>query len=659
MSEAKRPVVLNVNDDETTRYLIKKILTGAGFSVIEAQNGEEALRLAATGPDLVVLDIKLPDISGYEVCRLLKANAQTATIPVLQTSATFVTSERRVQGLEGGADSYLTQPFEAIELIATVRSLLRARRAEEAARSAANDWEATFDGISDGVCLFGADGRLRRHNRAFADLVERFAPHAVDEKGGADALLLASMGGRTAEAVLGMLLPTRSTKGLGMTLGSEERQSMEAAIGDRWFQITADPVLYAHGARGLVLIFNDVSEHKRLDEERRQRAEHLAEADRRKDEFLAMLAHELRNPLNAISTAVHIQNRIGSQDPQNVRLRATISRQTSHLARLVDDLLDVSRITRGKILLKQESLDLAEIVERAVGTCRLLIDSRRHQLTVTLPPEPMWIEGDTLRIEQILVNLLNNAAKYTDTGGRIWLSVEREEAHDGKSYAAIRVRDTGVGIAADQLEAIFDLFAQEDVSLARSTGGLGIGLTMARGLAQLHGGTIRAQSEGRGKGSEFRVMLPALKAAPAAENSQPERLPSGRLRVLVVEDNPDALELVQNLLELWGHQVETASDGVTGLEMALTMKPDVALIDIGLPAMDGYEVASRLRAEGAGRNIALIAVTGYGREEDRRRAKDAGFDEHLVKPVNPTHLAEAIERQALALRPRADGQPSA
>ncbi|AKT36904.1 hybrid sensor histidine kinase/response regulator [Chondromyces crocatus] len=656
MPEPKRPVVLNVNDDETTRYLIRKILGGAGFTVREAQNGEEALQLATTRPDLIVLDIKLPDISGYEVCRLLKANSATSSIPVLQTSATFVTSERRVQGLEGGADSYLTQPFEAVELIAMVRALLRARKAEEAARTAANDWEATFDGISDGVCLFGADGRLRRHNSAFAAMLARLsATRSLDPR---PAALLTQLDGQTPEELLGALLPAGAPRGWpDVTTSAGQRQSTEALVGEHWYRITADPVAYTPEAQGLALIFSDITERKRLEEERRHRADTLAEADRRKDEFLAMLAHELRNPLNAISTAVHIQNRIGPQDQQNVRLRATISRQTSHLARLVDDLLDVSRITRGKILLKKEPFDLNELIERAVTTCQLLIDSRRHQLSVSVPEEPLWLEGDTLRIEQILVNLLNNAAKYTDTGGRIWLSIAREQ-QENKAFAVIHVRDTGMGIASDQLESIFDLFVQEDVSLARSTGGLGIGLTMVRGLVQLHGGSIQAQSEGRGRGSEFIVRLPALKDVPLPEASQPERSPTGRLRVLVVEDNPDALELVQNLLELWGHHVEAASDGVTGLEMALTMKPDVALIDIGLPAMDGYEVASRLRAEAAGRNIALIAVTGYGRDEDRRRAYEAGFDEHLVKPVNPTRLAEAIERQTRSLRARPPGPTS-
>jgi len=640
MGDPKRPVILNVNDDETSRYLIKKLLVSAGFTVLEAETGTDGLRLASTKPDLVILDIKLPDISGYDVCRKLKADPQTSAIPVLQTSATFVTSERRVQGLEGGADGYLTQPFESIELIATVRSLLRARRAEEVARSAANEWEATFNGISDGVCVFGADGKLRRHNRAFTELVAKQSEELL---------------GQGPEEVLGGLLPSRTLQALIAAHASGERQTAETELADRWFRITADPVNYAPEARGLALIFNDITGRKRLEEERRLRAEALAEADQRKDEFLAMLAHELRNPLNAISTAVHIQNTVGPQDNQNQRLRATISRQTTHLARMVDDLLDVSRITRGKILLKKETLDLAELVERAVTTVQLLIDSRRHQLTVSMSPERLWIEGDALRLEQILVNLLNNAAKYTDTGGRISLSVERE-VQGSQACAVIRLRDTGMGIATGNLESIFELFMQEDVSLARSSGGLGIGLTMARGLVQMHGGSISAHSEGRGRGSEFRVRLPLLATAPLADTPIAERQRAGRLRVLVVEDNPDALELMQNLIEMWGHHVEAASDGVTGLEMALTMKPDVALIDIGLPAMDGYQVASRLRSETSGQRICLIAVTGYGREEDQRRAKEAGFDEHLVKPVNPTRLAEAIERQTRVMRSRPGNQ---
>jgi two-component system CheB/CheR fusion protein len=308
-----------------------------------------------------------------------------------------------------------------------------------------------------------------------------------------------------------------------------------------------------------------------------------------------------------------------------------IDRQVQHLARLVDDLLDVSRITRGKIHLHKEPLELATVIARAVETCRPLIDARRHELTVALSPEPVLIDGDATRLAQVFANLLTNAAKYTTEGGRIGITVEKQGEE-----ATVRVRDNGIGIPADLLPRVFDLFTQGDRSLARSEGGLGIGLTLVKSLAEMHGGQVEAFSEGTGTGSEFVVRLPILerRRRPADGEAGTVRPRTPSRRVLVVDDNVDAAESLAMLLRVEGHEVRTAHDGATALDAAQAYRPEVVLLDIGLPKMDGYEVAQRLRRLPDSKSALVVALTGYGQEEDRRRAEEAGFDVHLVKPVD-------------------------
>ncbi len=367
--------ILNVNDDEATRDLSTRTLRMAGYQVLEAATGEEALRLAESErPDVVVLDVNLPDISGYEVCKHLRSRPETASLAVMHTSATFVTPDKKVRGLEGGADAYLTKPFEGEELIATVRSLLRMRRAEQ---------------------------------------------------------------------------------------------------------------------------------------ELRRRAEFLQEADRRKDLFLAMLAHELRNPLAAIAMAAGILERRGSADPKDGRMVSIIQRQTNHLARLVDDLLDVSRITRGKEELRRVRVDLRGVLEQVLTVFRPLAEGRELTLESSLPTVPLWMEADPTRLEQIFTNLLDNATKYTDAGGGISVRVELEQ-RDGLPGAGVRVKYTGIGIPPDVLPLVFDLFSRADESLERMRGGLGIGLTLARNLVAMHEGRVEARSDGPDLGSEFVVWLPVL-----------------------------------------------------------------------------------------------------------------------------------------------------
>ena len=371
--------------------------------------------------------------------------------------------------------------------------------------------------------------------------------------------------------------------------------------------------------------------------------EALREADRRKDEFLAMLAHELRNPLAPILNAVQLLRLLGLRGPRLDGARDMIERQVSHLVRLVDDLLDVSRVSRGKIQLQKGPLDLRAVVRLAVETSRPLIEARRHRLAMSSPSEPVPVDGDATRLAQVVSNLLNNAAKYTDEGGRIDLAVERAGEGDG-AEAVLRVRDSGRGIDPAALANLFELFYQVDRNLDRSEGGLGIGLSLVKSLVEMHGGRVEAHSEGRGKGSEFVVRLPRLPDEPTA--SRPDAPPDvagaePRKRILIVDDNLDSAESMAMLLELEGHEVRMAHDGQEAVEIALRERPMVVLLDIGLPRMDGYQACRAMR-EGGLKDALLVAMTGYGQEEDRRQSQEAGFDAHLVKPVDLAAIRDLL-----------------
>jgi signal transduction histidine kinase/CheY-like chemotaxis protein len=366
-----------------------------------------------------------------------------------------------------------------------------------------------------------------------------------------------------------------------------------------------------------------------------------AEADRRKDEFLAMLGHELRNPLAAIRNAIWILDEAGSTEYQDVRQRQVIERQTHHLVRMVDDLLDVSRVTLGKIGLHVQTVDLQNVVERCLSELGMRRLAETHELSVTVKTEPTFVQGDPVRLEQVVCNLLHNAIKYTPRGGSIVVKLGPE---DGQ--AVVRVCDTGLGISKEMLTRIFEPFTQVESARKRSEGGLGLGLPLVRSLVELHGGTVEAHSEGRDHGSEFVVRLPRLGSAvtvSAAEDKDDADLgESASLHILVVEDNRDGRESLRDLLQIWGHEVDLAENGPDGVKSALDCLPDVALIDIGLPGLDGNEVAQRIRAGMEGDRMALVAMTGYGQPEDRRRALQAGFDAYLVKPVDPNELARTL-----------------
>ena len=373
----------------------------------------------------------------------------------------------------------------------------------------------------------------------------------------------------------------------------------------------------------------------------RKRAEvALREASTRKDEFLATLAHELRNPLAPIRNALNVLRLSGESSMSLASMREIMERQVDHMVHLIDDLLDVSRISRGKVELRKQQVELAPIVATAVETIQALLDQARQELTVSLPAEPIFLEADPVRLAQIIGNLLNNATKYTDAGGRIWLTARR----DGREVA-ISVRDNGLGIPSDMLPRVFEMFAQVDRSISRAQGGLGIGLTLAKSFVEMHHGRIEVHSGGLGQGSEFVVHLPILDRSQSSSPAPPtgSRAQLSRRRVLVVDDTSDARFVLGKLLELLGQQVRTANDAATALESVEREVPDLVISDIGMPSVDGYELARRLRRQPGLESVPLVALTGYGQETDKQRAKEAGFDYHLVKPVGVEVLKDLLK----------------
>ena len=394
--------------------------------------------------------------------------------------------------------------------------------------------------------------------------------------------------------------------------------------------LSASPINDAAGnIIGAAMIARDITDRVRAEEA-------LLEADRRKDDFLALLGHELRNPLAAIANGIHVLNHMGSTNPDFAEIHAIIERQAGHMSRLMDDLLDVSRIARGKVNLRTERLNLAALVRRTAEDHRPILDRNALLLEVKTPATPLWIDGDAVRIAQVLDNLLNNSIKFSDKGGRI--VVEALVGQDG--FAVVRVRDTGIGITSDTIASLFEPFSQAEGTLGRSRGGLGLGLALVKGLVELHRGSVSAESEGPGRGSVFTLRLPLATAGDVKRPAPPQDVHKQRhRRVLIVEDNPDVSASMSKLLSVHGHSTAVAADGQSGLEMARQFRPDIVLCDIGLPgSVDGYGVARALRADSSMSSTYLVAVTGFGLDVDRRRAAEAGFDRHMTKPVDDVRL---------------------
>jgi signal transduction histidine kinase len=485
----------------------------------------------------------------------------------------------------------------------------------DALRASEARFRTIIERNADGIVVARRDGVIRYVNPAASRLLDRPAGELIGEHFGVP------------------VVPGETTEIDIVGPGGSTRVAELRVVETEW-----------EGEPALLASLRDITEHKRLQEQLEQKVRELAEVDRRKDEFLAMLAHELRNPLAPILNAVHVMRLQGNDQALREAMRDVVERQVRYMSRLVDDLLDVSRITRGKIQLRMEPVNLVSIIHRAVETTRPTFEARTHRLETALPTTPIRLLGDPIRLEQVLVNLLNNAAKYTEPGGEVALSA----AIDG-AETCVTVRDNGIGIAPSFLPRVFDLFTQADNSPARSYGGLGIGLTLVQSLVQIHGGTIEAHSDGLGLGSTFRlrlplamsaVPLPAPKREPQASESAPG--PRRSRRVLIVDDNVPSADSLALIIKLWGHDARVANTGTEALETAAAYRPEITLLDIGLPGMDGYEVARHIRESTELSSIMLIAMTGYGRDEDRKRAREAGFDHHLVKPIDLDLLEQML-----------------
>jgi PAS domain S-box-containing protein len=531
-----------------------------------------------------------------------------------------------------------------------VRDITERKRAEEARREAEERMRSVVDHVVDGIVTIDDRGRIESFNPA----AEKLFGYSREEVTGRNVkILMPAPYEEQHDQYLSNYLSSGQAKIIGIgreVVGRRKDTStfpMDLAVSE--FQIGEK--------RYFTGIVRDITERKQLEHELRERLSELARADEQKNEFLAMLGHELRNPLAPMRNALHILKMPTASSTMTEQARNIIDRQLQNLVRLVDDLLDVSRIVRGKVQLQKEVIDLREPVRRATETALPVIDARGHQLSLHLSAAAIWVEGDLMRLSQVIANLLTNAAKYTDHAGSIVVSAEQVG-----STGVVRVRDTGIGVPPELLPRIFDLFVQGDRTLERSQGGLGIGLTLVRRLVELHDGKVDAVSAGAGKGSEFVVTLP-LAAAPAAMSDRGLGVgdfePRGSAsRVLVVDDNVDACESVAMILRACGFDVRCLHDGPSVLSTALRWHPDVIVLDIGLPGMSGLEVATQLRQHEEFERTPLAALTGYGQEEDQRRSAQAGFNLHLTKPIDPLALYEYLSglimtRSGSGARPRA------
>jgi PAS domain S-box-containing protein len=517
-------------------------------------------------------------------------------------------------------------------------------RTEVALRESKAQYQSVVEDQTELICRLLPDGTYTFVNGAYC----RYFGHSPEELLGRKFFMFIPPDGR--QACIDFLASITPEHPLGM----REHQVIAPGGEIRWQQWT-DRGLFDSDGRLLEFqaVGRDITERKRAEEEHRlleaQRRveEALREADRHKDEFLAMLAHELRNPLAPVGMALEVMRRRPAADDQTAWAQSVIARQVGQMTRLVDDLLDVSRITRGKVRLELERLDLASLAAQAVETSRPLVDARGHALQVTLPQEALHVRGDCVRLRQIVANLLNNAAKYTEPGGRLELAVAREG-----NLAVLRVRDNGIGIAPAMLSRVFDLFTQAGSTRDGAQGGLGIGLTLVKRLVELQGGTVEARSAGLGLGSEFTVRLPALAPTSVQRPARPRRAAAEDdvpLRILVVDDNVDAADSLARLMELLGHAVRTAYDGPSALRAAASFEPEAALLDLGLPGMDGVALARCLREQHVDPPLLLVAMTGFGQSQDRRRTAEAGFDLHLVKPIELDALRSALAKHASSI----------
>jgi signal transduction histidine kinase/DNA-binding response OmpR family regulator len=672
--------VLLVEDNPGDAELVRIALSeGPGEFVIQhvERLGDALAALSSRQPDVVLLDLCLPDAAGMTCVAGIREAAPELPIVVLtgepgvgleavragvQEYVVKGELDLEAQGLQRAIDYAIersshgqrvrelaaeraahaaTQAAAGALRYANERLALATREAhdalerEAAARSEAErrrrEIEALFTSMIDPVLVLGADRRIESTNPAVARLFG-FDPRGLTPAEFIDAADMRSDDGARMPP---SALP--SARALDGAIVPSERVHVHTPAGKRVLLVSASPVWRGDSVQGAVCVYRDVT-----DQDRAEQA--LRESDERKDHFLAMLAHELRNPLAPIVNGVYILERTAPGD-QARRALGVIDRQVHHLSRLVDDLLDVTRITRGKINLRLERIDVSALVRHAAEDQRSVFADRGVELEVAVGATPLQVSADPTRIAQVIGNLLHNAVKFTPRGGRVSLSAEGA----GEGFAAIRVRDTGEGIAPATLGRIFEPFVQGDRALDRKHGGLGLGLALVKGLAELHGGAATAHSEGAGKGAEFVITLPLCRAAERSPGSGAPALTVPAHRILLIEDNVDGAESLKEALEMNGHVVEIAHSGPEGLEKARASHPDVVLCDIGLPVMDGFEVAMAMRADPALGSIAIIALSGYAAPADLERAAGAGFDRHLAKPVDWAEL-ERVMSEVAALR---------
>ncbi|HXI28304.1 MAG TPA: response regulator, partial [Vicinamibacterales bacterium] len=636
-----RARVLVADDNADMRDYAARLLDPY-WTVETVGDGRQALQsVAERPPDLVLTDIMMPDLDGFGLLAALRGNPATAHIPVIMLSAR-AGDEARVEGLESGADDYLVKPFSARELIARVGihvGLARARRQaveeRDRMRRLLGDVPAIINFLTGPDLVFEFAHPMTAATLGGRDVVGKPLVDAIPE-----------LRDQPFVDLLRSVYETGQPQS-GRTARARLDQSNDGTLDDTYWDFTYVPVRSATGRIEGVMTFDidvtdrvrtqrQVEEHTAMLETTRERLEH---ATRAKDEFLAMLGHELRNPLAPILTALQLMQLKGATHFE--KEREVIERQTRHLVRLVDDLLDVSRIARGKIELKKQRVETGVVVARAIEIASPLLEARNQRLDVDVPSAGLTVDADPERLAQAVANLLTNAAKYTEPSGHIRV----QAARDGTDVV-IAVRDDGIGMAAEALPHIFDLFVQERQALDRAHGGLGLGLAIVRSIMTLHGGTADASSDGPGRGSEFRLRLPAVATAiaPAPPAVEPALQISDAhgVDILVVDDNEDAAALMADALRLAGHRVRVAYDGPDALDAVAAFTPRIALLDIGLPGMDGYELATNLRRQRGLEQVRLVAITGYGQLSDRKRATQAGFDAHLVKPVHIDALDRLI-----------------
>ncbi len=633
--------ILIVEDEGIEALDLQHRLTCLGYPTPDfCFSGEEGVKKALeTSPDLVLMDIMLQgEIDGVTAAEQIRASAD---IPVIYLTA-YADEDTLQRARITEPYGYIIKPFRERELHITIDMALYKHEMERRLRASEKWLATTLKSIGDAVIATDGNGRVTFMN----PVAEKLTGWPLEEAAGRELVevfnIINMHSRQPTQNPVAKVLREGRVVGLANHTLLVTRDGKETPIDD-----SAAPIKDDRGRIvGVVLVFRDITERQRADEvlrrsEERYRtlAEKLREVDSRKNEFMAVLSHELRNPLASIHNSLSILERAAPSSEQARRAQDVLERQVGQLSRLVDDLLDVTRISQNKIRLQLQRLELNELVHQAVEDHRALFERNGVRLESALAPSAMFLHADRVRLAQVVGNLLQNAAKFTGRGGETRVTVESDAS---QQRATIRVADTGVGMAPEMVARLFQPFMQADLTLDRTRGGLGLGLALCKGLVELHGGQISAFSAGIGRGSEFVVNLPLEEIAPAETQTAPSAVPHCSRRVLVIDDYVDTAETLRELLELADQQVAVAYNGLDGIAAAREFHPDVLLCDIGLPQMNGYEVARAFREDQALKGIFLVALTGYASPEDIRRATDAGFDCHLAKPVNLTELERIL-----------------